>query len=1065
MPLKKALCQAVQPVLELLEQRQLLSATLTLVNPAILPANDRLIFNYIQHPDPSVPNVIHDRQTLQITNTGDAPLVISSLVINGPWQFLNAPAGGYNNVTVTPGTPLNVNLQFTQRSLPAHSFNETNFTDNVNGGAEIDGSLTINSNDPTTPNKIVTLGGWWQNSSNGNAEPSLQTLANLMAGYQININSTSVPDLSQPNGAQLYGDEVYSTSWSAVDPNQPVHLQQLDAFHTQGNSAHVYWYTAANQNSHSLFTEPGSQGQSVLPTLSGGGLAQASFTPGGAFGLRVDNEFSNDAINVAAGNTGGGGHHFRFFPLRDESGNTVPNTYLVAMDYGVLQAENFDFQDNTFIVSNIRPSSTPGTPAGLTATNGAAPTLTWNAVNYAPAGYNVYRGTSQTGTFTLLTSTPITGTTTFTDNSAPAGAVFYHVTAIDSTQSPAAESFPATASANGGPVGAAYTFNSFSGQATSFNPLVNVTDATGTIMPSTVTVTSPNHGGTATVDPNSGLITYTPTSNFTGTETFTFTVADNNSAVSSPATITFHVSAPAVSSPIANNTVAATLTGAAVNIPVLNSDLPVTTFNLASLTITTQPTHGAVAVNSDGTVTYTPSGSFIGGDSFKYTVADNNGQVSNIANVDVNVGVEISSARGGNRAITYKDQNGTQVTVTLNHGVADVFFDGNGVAAAPVHGKVNVTGSSLHIREVALSGTTAASVLTIKGQHGGAVTLNAITDADPMGTINAKTSNLVTNGSTPTSSQPVNNVVPAGAISLAGVRSLQLKSANSAIIDTGNSGPARTNVVFSGNVTDTSLTSSVPLSTLKAAAWTNTQAQITNVFAPSISNLVIKGEFDSDLTLSDGVTPVVLGNAKITGQVKTGVWSFAGTARSINLGSADPTWGGINATGTINSMVVRTGNLASDIFAGSIGSLRVAGTLTGDVISTGNINSIRAAALDGSTITAGVQSGTAVDTATAGQLGSAIIRNVKLTTRTGDAFSNSQIMASQINSAALGSINTSNGGTPEGLAAVTVRSVNAKVGGVAVHLGPKQLTDETTLQAFLASKGVSFGDFVINLAT
>lgn len=1062
MPVKKAVRRAVQPVLELLEQRQLLSATLTLVNPSVLPASDRLIFNYIQHPDTNVPNVVHDRQTLQITNTGDSPLIISSMVINGPWQFLDAPAGGYTNVTVNPGTPLNVNLQFTQRSLPAHSFNETNYTTNPNGGAEIDGSLTINSNDATTPSKIVTLAGWWQNESNNNAEPSLQTLTNLMAGYQTNINPTPTPNLPQPNGAQLYGNEIYSASWSAADPSKSVQIQEFASFHTQGNSARVYWYSAANQNSHSLFTDPGAQGQTVLPTLSGGGLAQASFNPGGAFGLRVDDEYSNDAINVAAGNTGGGGHHFRFFPLVDQNGNTVANTYLVAMDYGVLQAENFDFQDNAFIVSNIRPSSTPGTPTGLTATNGATPTLTWNAVNYSPVAYNVYRSTSLNGTYNLLTSTPITGTTTFTDNSAPAGALYYHVTAIDTTQSPAAESFPASTIANGGPIAPSYTFNTFSGQAVSFNPLVGATDATGTLLPSTVSVSSPNHGGTATVNSTSGLITYTPLNNFTGTETFTYTVSDNNGAVSSPGTITFKVSTPAISSPVANNTVAGTLAGKAVNIPVLNSDLPVTSFNLASLTVTAQPTHGSVVVNSDGTVTYTPSGNFIGGDTFKYTVADNNGQVSNVAIVNINVGVEISSAKGGNRAITYKDQSGTLVTITLNRGVADVYFDGNGTAAAPVHGKVNVTGSSLHIREVVLSGTNAGSVLTLKGQKGGAVTLNAISDSDPMGVINAKTANLITNGGTPLSG---NNVLAAGTIDLAGVRTLQLASANGGTIEIGNSGPARANIVFSGNVTDTSVTSSVPLASLKATAWTNSQGSLTNVFAPSINNLVIRGEFDPSLTLSDGATPVVLGNARITGQVNSGVWSLAGTARSINLGAANSSWGGINATGAINSLVVRNGNLASDVIAASVGALRVAGVLSGDVTTTGNINSIVAAVLNGSTITAGVQSGTVVDTATVGQLGSSIIRNIRLTTRTGDAFSNSQIMAKQINSAALGSINTSNGGTPEGLAAVTVRSVNAKVGGVAVRLGHKQLTDESTLQAYLASKGVSFGDFVINLPT
>ena len=75
------------------------------------------------------------------------------------------------------------------------------------------------------------------------------------------------------------------------------------------------------RKSSQLFTDTTNQGQTLLPTLSSGALAQASFTPGGAFGLRVDNEYSTDSINNASGNTGGGRTPFPFlFPLVDSSG-------------------------------------------------------------------------------------------------------------------------------------------------------------------------------------------------------------------------------------------------------------------------------------------------------------------------------------------------------------------------------------------------------------------------------------------------------------------------------------------------------------------------------------------------------------------------------------------------------------------------------------------------------------------------------------------------------------------------------------------------------------------------
>ena len=56
-----------------------------------------------------------------------------------------------------------------------------------------------------------------------------------------------------------------------------------------------------------------------------------------------------------------------------------------------------------------------------------------------------------------------------------------------------------------------------------------------------------------------------------------------------------------------------------------------------SVQIQTEPTNGAVRVNDDGTVTYTPSDRAIGTDSFTYVVQDNDGQLSEPASVSVEV--------------------------------------------------------------------------------------------------------------------------------------------------------------------------------------------------------------------------------------------------------------------------------------------------------------------------------------------------------------------------------------------------------------------------------------------
>jgi fibronectin type 3 domain-containing protein len=60
-------------------------------------------------------------------------------------------------------------------------------------------------------------------------------------------------------------------------------------------------------------------------------------------------------------------------------------------------------------------------------------TLSWTASTSTVVGYNVYRSTVSGGPYTLLTSSPVTGTT-FTDTTVQARVTYYYVvTAVDSS--------------------------------------------------------------------------------------------------------------------------------------------------------------------------------------------------------------------------------------------------------------------------------------------------------------------------------------------------------------------------------------------------------------------------------------------------------------------------------------------------------------------------------------------------------------------------------------------------------------------------------------------------------
>jgi len=361
------LAAGICPV-EPLEPRMLLSAapSLTITNLDVLPGPERMVFNRIQRQPPHTEagptgvifqppdNVVHNIATLQLGNSGSAPLVIGSMAINGPWKIINSPGK-----TIAPGGKVDIELEFVAQSEPPHSFNETNGPFNPNYGGVWQGSLMITTNDPNNKAYTEQLAGWWQDQSEASEEPSLQSIVNLLFNYKTNINSTPLDDLVEPNNKrQLYGEEVLSYYWKAANPKQPVFVRSIASYHMQGSPVVLSWYPQGQRNGPTLFTTAGVMGQSLLPDLQGNlnAPAQGSFSPGSeGFGFKIDYERSDDTMN----NSGGGGHHIRFYPVRDHTGAIIPNTYFMCLDYSPgagAVGENFDFQDQVYVITNVKPN-------------------------------------------------------------------------------------------------------------------------------------------------------------------------------------------------------------------------------------------------------------------------------------------------------------------------------------------------------------------------------------------------------------------------------------------------------------------------------------------------------------------------------------------------------------------------------------------------------------------------------------------------------------------------------------------------------------------------------------
>jgi gliding motility-associated-like protein len=161
----------------------------------------------------------------------------------------------------------------------------------------------------------------------------------------------------------------------------------------------------------------------------------------------------------------------------------------------------------------------------------------------------------------------------------------------------------------------------------------NDTDSDGNVVTSTIdldpttpgqqtTLTTSN--GIWTLNTSTGDISFTPSTNFNGTATITYTIQDNGGLTSNEANLTVTVIA-VNDAPNAVDDVASTNEDTPVVIDVTNNDTDTDgAINDASVTIVTNPTNGTVTVNpTTGEVTYTPNPGFNGSDSFTYSVCDN----------------------------------------------------------------------------------------------------------------------------------------------------------------------------------------------------------------------------------------------------------------------------------------------------------------------------------------------------------------------------------------------------------------------------------------------------------
>ena len=208
-----------------------------------------------------------------------------------------------------------------------------------------------------------------------------------------------------------------------------------------------------------------------------------------------------------------------------------------------------------------------------------------------------------------------------------------------------------------------------------------------------------------------GSFTYTPGSNFAGTDSFTYQ-AGGSSIDSNIATVTFNVT-PVNDAPVAADDGYTTLEDTPLVVVaadgILANDTDPDLDPLQALLVT-DVTDGTLALNADGSFTYTPDPNFAGADSFTYQAGD--GSIdSNIATVTFTVtpvnDAPVAAADG------YTTLEDTHLVVVAADGILanDTDPDGNPLQALLVtdvtHGTLalNADGLFLYIPDLNFTGT------------------------------------------------------------------------------------------------------------------------------------------------------------------------------------------------------------------------------------------------------------------------------------------------------------------------------------------------------------------------
>ena len=313
-------------------------------------------------------------------------------------------------------------------------------------------------------------------------------------------------------------------------------------------------------------------------------------------------------------------------------------------------------------------------------TNGQLGTLTNNVITYSP-------------------NTDFTGTDSFTFK-ANDGTDDSNTATVTITVTPEPNTTPIASNAS-------YTVT----QPNTLSITLVGTDADSDTLTYTI-VGSPSNGSLGSVG-SDGSVVYTPTTDFTGSDSFTFKVNDGT-IDSNTATISIIVEPEPNTTPVASNASYTVTQPNTLSITLVGTDADSDTL---TYTIVDSPSSGSLgSVGSDGSVVYTPTTDFTGSDSFTFKV--NDGTIdSNTATISITVNPEPNTTPvASNASYTVTQPNTLSITLVGTDADSDTLT--YTIVGSPSNGSLGSVGSGGSVVYTPTTDFTGSDSFTFKVNDG-----------------------------------------------------------------------------------------------------------------------------------------------------------------------------------------------------------------------------------------------------------------------------------------------------------------------------------------------------------